>query len=129
MSEEEFNKYTDQIAKTKYDININDYLIDLETNPIKSSGIGGLGIVVGIVMAIIVVTSVFCIKNSFDFFGFSDKDNKEEILDLKWLDIDKVKNMTEQELRGYETAIQDIKNFENKKIFPLEIFNNTIYTR
>ena len=66
MSEEEFNKYTDQIAKTKYDININDYLIDLETNPIKSSGIGGLGIVVGIVMAIIVVTSVFCIKNSFD---------------------------------------------------------------
>ena len=66
MSEEEFNKYTDQIAKAKYDININDYLIDLETNPIKSSGIGGLGIVVGIVMAIIVVTSVFCIKNSFD---------------------------------------------------------------
>ena len=66
MSEEEFNKYTDQIAKAKYDININDYLIDLETNPIKSGGIGGLGIVVGIVMAIIVVTSVFCIKNSFD---------------------------------------------------------------
>ena len=66
MSEEEFNKYTDQIAKSKYDININDYLIDLETNPIKSSGIGGLGIVVGIVMVIIVVTSVFCIKNSFD---------------------------------------------------------------
>ena len=66
MSEEEFNKYTDQIAKAKYDINIHDYLIDLETNPIKSSGIGGLGIVVGIVMAIIVVTSVFCIKNSFD---------------------------------------------------------------
>ena len=66
MSGEEFNKYTVQIAKAKYDININDYLIDLETNPIKSSGIGGLGIVVGIVMAIIVVTSVFCIKNSFD---------------------------------------------------------------
>ena len=66
MSEEEFNKYTDQIAKTKYDININDYLIDLETNPIKSSGIGGLGIVVVIVIIIIIVTSVFCIKNSFD---------------------------------------------------------------
>lgn len=66
MSNDEFNSYTDQIAKAKYDININDYLIDLETNPIKSSGIGGLGIVVGIVMAIIVVTSVFCIKNSFD---------------------------------------------------------------
>ena len=66
LNNDEFNEYTNQIAKAKYDININDYLIDLQTNPIKSSGIGGLGIVVGIVMAIIVVTSVFCIKNSFD---------------------------------------------------------------
>lgn len=66
LNNDEFNEYTNQIAKAKYDININDYLIDLQTNPIKNSGIGGLGIVVGIVMAIIVVTSVFCIKNSFD---------------------------------------------------------------
>ena len=66
MSNDEFNSYTDQITKAKYDININDYLIDLQINPIKSSGIGGLGVVVGIVIIIIIVTSVFCIKNSFD---------------------------------------------------------------
>lgn len=66
LNNDEFNEYTNQIAKAKYDININDYLIDLQTNPIKSSGIGGLGIVVVIVIIIIIVTSVFCIKNSFD---------------------------------------------------------------
>ena len=46
----------------------------------------------------------------------------EEILDVQWLDLEKVKNMTEQELRGYDTALKDIKNFEEKKIYPLEIF-------
>lgn len=39
------------------------------------------------------------------------------------------KNMTEQELRGYDTSIQFIKDFEDKKIYPLEIFNNTKYVR
>ena len=53
--------------KSKYsDININSYLIALEANPISNSGIGGLSIVVGIVIGIIVFTSIFCIKNSFD---------------------------------------------------------------
>ena len=53
--------------KSKYsDININSYLIALETNPISNSYIGGLGIAVGIVIGIIVFTSIFCIKNSFD---------------------------------------------------------------
>ena len=66
VTSEEIDKYVEQMTKALYDINVNDYLIDLETNPIKNSGVGGLGVVVGIVMAIIVVTSVFCIKNSFD---------------------------------------------------------------
>ena len=53
--------------KAKYsDINVNSYLIALETNPISNSGIGVLSIVVGIVIGIIVFTSIFCIKNSFD---------------------------------------------------------------
>ena len=53
--------------KAKYsDINVDSYLIALETNPISNSGIGSLGIVVGIVMGIILFTSIFCIKNSFD---------------------------------------------------------------
>lgn len=51
----------------------------------------------------------------------------KEILDVKWLDITKVKEMTEQELRGYDIAIQDINNFENGKIYPLEIFDSKKY--
>lgn len=57
------------------------------------------------------------------------KIDPDEILDVQWLDIERVKNMTEQELRGYDTSIQFIKDFEDKKIYPLEIFNNTKYVR
>ncbi len=55
-----------EITKAKYQIDINDYLISLQTNPIGSSGIGGLGFVIVIVCLIIIIASVFCIKNSFD---------------------------------------------------------------
>ena len=66
-SNKELEEYLNQMDKAKYsDINVNSYLIALETNPISNSGIGGLGIVVGIVIGIIVFTSIFCIKNSFD---------------------------------------------------------------
>ncbi len=61
-----YDKYEEEIAKSKYDIALNDYLIGLETNPISSSQIMGLGTVLCIVIAIIIFTSVFCIKNSFD---------------------------------------------------------------
>lgn len=57
------------------------------------------------------------------------KIDPDEILDVQWLDIEQVKNMTEQELRGYDTSIQFIKDFEDKKIYPLEIFNNAKYVR
>ena len=64
---EEMEKYiNEEIPKKKYDIDINTYLIDLETNPIKSSGVGSLTVVVEIVIGIIIFTSVFCVKNSFD---------------------------------------------------------------
>ena len=66
-SNKELKEYSNQMNKSKYsDININSYLIALETNPISNSYIGGLGIAVGIVIGIIVFTSIFCIKNSFD---------------------------------------------------------------
>ena len=55
-----------EISKAKYQININDYLISLQTDLINNSGIGGLGFVIIIVCLIIIVSSVFCIKNSFD---------------------------------------------------------------
>ena len=46
-----------------------------------------------------------------------------EILDVQWLD------MTKEELRGYDQSIQFIKDYEEGKIYPLELFNNTRYVR
>ncbi|MCI8411818.1 MAG: NUDIX domain-containing protein [Clostridia bacterium] len=57
------------------------------------------------------------------------KFDTEEILDVKWLNIEEVKNMREKELRGWDTSIQFIRDFEENKIYPLEIFNNTKYVR
>lgn len=54
------------MQKAKYNYNLNSYLIDLETNPLNNNSVGELGTVVAIVCGIIVFTSVFCIKNSFD---------------------------------------------------------------
>ncbi len=51
----------------------------------------------------------------------------EEILEVKWIDIEDVKNMTKEELRVYDINIQFLKDFEENKIYPLEIFNNTNY--
>ncbi len=65
-SNEEIENYIKEKDKEKYDININSYLIDLETNPLGVNNVGGLSIVVSIVIGIIIFTSVFCIKNSFD---------------------------------------------------------------
>jgi 8-oxo-dGTP diphosphatase len=68
-------------------------------------------------------------KFTADIIDENIKFDRKEILDVKWLDIATVKNMTEQELRGYDTAIQDICDFEDKKVYPLEIFNNKMYLR
>ena len=65
FTDEEYEEFSEQMKKT-YLIDVNKYLIDLETNPISSSSISSLGTVVCIVIGIIVFTSVFCIKNSFD---------------------------------------------------------------
>lgn len=61
----ELEKLTEQLKKT-YMFDMNKYLIDLETNPISSTSMGDLGKVLAIVVVIIVFTSIFCIKNSFD---------------------------------------------------------------
>lgn len=55
--------------------------------------------------------------------------DKEEILDVQWLNIDKVKKMTEKELREYSIAIQYIKDFEDNNIYPVEVFNNKKFRR
>ena len=65
-TEEELINVREELDKARYETDINGYLIALETDPINNSGIGNLGYVVIIVCIIIVFTSVFCIKNSFD---------------------------------------------------------------
>lgn len=57
------------------------------------------------------------------------KFDTEEILDVKWINIEEVKSMTEQELRAYDINTKCIKNFEENKIYPLEIFDDTKYIR
>ena len=65
-TDEELKQYQVEMEKSKYQIDVNSYLIGLETDPLGVSSTGGLAAVVGIVIGIIVFTSVFCIKNSFD---------------------------------------------------------------
>ena len=66
LSASEYDSINAQIKNSKYQFNSNNYLITLETNPLDESTTRSLGTVVLIVCLIIVFTSVFCIKNSFD---------------------------------------------------------------
>ena len=65
-NEEELINVREELDKARYGTDFNSYLIALENDPIRNSGIGNLGYVVIVVCIIIVFTSVFCIKNSFD---------------------------------------------------------------
>lgn len=66
IKEEDLEKINNEMSKAKYQISENSYLIILETNPLGDSSVSGLGTVVIVVCIIIIFTSVFCIKNSFD---------------------------------------------------------------
>lgn len=57
------------------------------------------------------------------------KFNKEEILDVKWIDIETLKNMSDKELRGYDSSINFIKYLEEKRVYPLEVFDDKTYVR
>ena len=63
---EELDEASKDLEKAKYFFNINQYLLDLQLHPLKNGSVGDLVYVVIIVFVIIVFTSVFCIKNSFD---------------------------------------------------------------
>lgn len=66
IDQEEYDLIINELSKVKYTYDINKYLIILETKPLSDSALGGLSTVACIVCIIIVFTSVFCIKNSFD---------------------------------------------------------------
>ena len=66
ITPEDEEKLAEQEANIKYVYGFNEYLIGLETDPLGTTGVGSLILVVFVVCLIIVVTSIFCIKNSFD---------------------------------------------------------------
>ena len=73
--------------------------------------------------------TIVTIKFTADIIEENIKVDKNEQLDVQWIELDKVKTMTKDELRGFDTALNDIKNFENGKIYPLELFDTKIYRR
>lgn len=50
------------------------------------------------------------------------KFNEQEILDVKWIDINEIKKMKKDELRGYDLSLNFLKDYEEKNIYPLQIF-------
>ena len=50
------------------------------------------------------------------------KFNESEILDVKWIDIEDIKNMKEDELRGYNMSLKFLDDYEKNHIYPVEIF-------
>lgn len=51
----------------------------------------------------------------------------DEILDVQWIDMDRIKSMSREELRSYDINIAHLKDLEENKIFPLEVFDDTEY--
>lgn len=51
----------------------------------------------------------------------------DEILDVQWIDIDTIKSMSKEELRSYDINMAHLKDLEENKIFPLEVFDDTEY--
>lgn len=63
---DEIARQEEKLGTPMYEYDLNDYLILLETGIFNDSSMQALGIVVAIVVVIIIFTSVFCIKNSFN---------------------------------------------------------------
>ena len=59
------------------------------------------------------------IEESFDF-------DKSEILDVRWVDIEKVKQMPRENLRAYNFAQKILQDYEKSKTYPLDISDEDI---
>lgn len=53
--------------------------------------------------------------------------DKNEILDVKWIPIDELENMTNKELRAYNSSMDIIKDAKENKEYPLEIIKKILY--
>ncbi len=59
-----------------------------------------------------------------EVIGGEIKFDSNEILDVKWLNIEDIEKMTEKELRNYWVGKNIIKDYIENKIYPLEIFSD-----
>ena len=50
--------------------------------------------------------------------------DKNEIMDIKWIPIEKLESMTNNELRSYNSNINIIKDSKNNKNYPIDIIKN-----
>ena len=55
------------------------------------------------------------------------KFDTSEILDVQWIDIDALKNMGEDEVRGHDIAMKTLIDLEENNVYPLEIYDDRIY--
>lgn len=65
-TEDELSELVEEMGEPKYDFRQNGYLIMLQSGIFNDDQLSELGMVVLIVILIILTTSVYCIKNSFD---------------------------------------------------------------
>lgn len=52
--------------------------------------------------------------------------DKEEILDVKWISLEKLKQIGDEKIRAVETIRDIVKDLENNKKYPLDIIKNII---
>lgn len=67
------------------------------------------------------------IKFVADIVDENIKFDKAEILDVKWFEIEEIKKMNIDEIRGYDTTKKWLKDIENDNIYPLDVISNLDY--
>ena len=50
--------------------------------------------------------------------------DRNEIMDVKWIPIEKLENMTEKKLRSYDSIINILKDLKNNKQYSLDLIEN-----
>ncbi len=49
---------------------------------------------------------------------------EEEFFDVKWIEIEKIKEMTIDGIRGFDTTKKWLEDLENNNIYPLDVISN-----
>lgn len=53
--------------------------------------------------------------------------DKNEVLTVKWIPIEELENMTNKELRAYNSSIDIIRDAKQNKAYPIEIIKKLLY--